>query len=252
MPSVQTIHPGLQHTLVGDLVLSNQFESLVGMNEFGVGRAAGIHLIAATQKVTTKTIETDVQENIGGRICFRVGTLQGSNTVLGNKMAYELPDVKGRAIWNCGNDFVEVQTPFLSEAMIEKEISTFTQEIAERLREFERGFRKASGAMKKRLVRRVLKQVLVTPEGLKMYMLMAGQEDIPNHQLKLVREESVGGNKTPLYALTKRAAGDDSKLSVLGSDIRKNGDSGRTRTCDLLLRRQLLYPAELPNRGVLE
>ncbi len=87
-----------------------------------LGRAAGIHLIAATQKVTTKTIETDVQENIGGRVCFRVGTLQGSNTVLGNKMAYELPDIKGRAIWNCGNDFIEVQTPFLSESMIEREI----------------------------------------------------------------------------------------------------------------------------------
>lgn len=95
-----------------------------------LGRAAGIHLIAATQKVTTKTIETDVQENIGGRICFRVGTLQGSNTVLGNKMAYELPDVKGRAIWNCGNDFVEVQTPFLSESMIEKEISAFKEEFS--------------------------------------------------------------------------------------------------------------------------
>lgn len=88
-----------------------------------LGRAAGIHLIAATQKVTTKTIETDVQENIGGRMCFRVGTLQGSNTVLGNKMAYELPNIKGRAIWNTGNDFIEVQTPFLSESMIEKEIS---------------------------------------------------------------------------------------------------------------------------------
>lgn len=32
----KTIHPGLQHTLVGDLVLSNQFEALLGMNEFGV------------------------------------------------------------------------------------------------------------------------------------------------------------------------------------------------------------------------
>lgn len=95
-----------------------------------LGRAAGIHLIAATQKVTTKTIETDVQENIGGRICFRVGTLQGSNTVLGNKMAYELPNIKGRAVWNSGNDFIEVQTPFLSESMIEKEISAFKEEFS--------------------------------------------------------------------------------------------------------------------------
>lgn len=95
-----------------------------------LGRAAGIHLIAATQKVTTKTIETDVQENIGGRICFRVGTLQGSNTVLGNKMAYELPNIKGRAVWNFGNDFIEVQTPFLSEDTIEKEISAIQADFS--------------------------------------------------------------------------------------------------------------------------
>lgn len=30
-----TVHPGLQHTLIGDLVLSNQFEALIGMNESG-------------------------------------------------------------------------------------------------------------------------------------------------------------------------------------------------------------------------
>lgn len=51
-------------------------------------------------------------------------------------------------------------------------ISESRQEIGERLRDFEKGFRKANGAMKKRLIRRVLKQVLVTPEGLKMYMLL--------------------------------------------------------------------------------
>ena len=34
--SWKSIHPGLQHTLVGDLTLSNQFEALVGFNENGV------------------------------------------------------------------------------------------------------------------------------------------------------------------------------------------------------------------------
>lgn len=37
-----------------------------------------------------------------------------------------------------------------------------------------------------------------------------------------------GRAETPLYALTKRASGDDSKLSVIRSDIRKNGDPGKT------------------------
>ena len=80
-----------------------------------LSRAAGIHLILATQKVTKETIDTKVQENIGGRMCFRMNTLQGSMTVLGNKAAHELPDIKGRGIWARGADFTEVQTPFLSE-----------------------------------------------------------------------------------------------------------------------------------------
>ena len=32
----KSIHPGLQHTLVGDLTLSNQFEALVGFGMFQV------------------------------------------------------------------------------------------------------------------------------------------------------------------------------------------------------------------------
>lgn len=99
--------------------------------------------------------------------------------------------------------------------------------------------------MKKQLLRRILKQILVTPEGLKVYMLLAGQEDIPNHQLKVMREENVGGNKTPLYALMKRVSGDDSKLQVVRSDIEMDGDHGKDRTCDLQFRKRLLYPTEL-------
>ena len=96
--------------------------------------------------------------------------------------------------------------------------------IEERLREFERGFKKAKGAMKKRLLRRLLKQVLVTPNGLKMFMLLADQEDVPNHQLKLVKSPNKEDPETPVYALTKMASGDDSKLQVLSSDIGKLGD----------------------------
>lgn len=37
----KTLHPGLQHTLFGDLVLSNQFEALVGLNDNGVSVPLG-------------------------------------------------------------------------------------------------------------------------------------------------------------------------------------------------------------------
>ena len=77
------------------------------------GRAAGISLILATQKITKETIDTSIQENITGRMCFRMNTLQGSMIVLGNKSAMNLPDIPGRAIWQCGSDQIEVQAPLL-------------------------------------------------------------------------------------------------------------------------------------------
>jgi len=105
-----------------------------------LARAAGIHLIFATQKVTKETIDTRVQENIGGRMCFRMNTLQGSMTILGNKMGFELPDIKGRGIWANGNDFIEVQAPLISQEQIELEID----EIKE---EFEQGKKFILGSM---------------------------------------------------------------------------------------------------------
>jgi DNA segregation ATPase FtsK/SpoIIIE-like protein len=79
-----------------------------------LGRAAGIHLILATQKVVKETIDTRVQTNINARICFRVNELQASMTVLGNKSAVDLPEIKGRGIWSVGSQNLIVQAPKLS------------------------------------------------------------------------------------------------------------------------------------------
>lgn len=100
-----------------------------------LARAAGIHLILATQKVTKETIDTKIQENIGGRMCFRMNTIHGSLNVLDSKAALELPDHPGRAIWASGYDFIEVQAPFVSEDEIKDccEVIKF---------EFEKGKRK--------------------------------------------------------------------------------------------------------------
>jgi hypothetical protein len=95
-----------------------------------LGRAAGVHLILATQKVTTETIDTKVQENMGGKISFRASTLQGSNTVLGNKMAFELPEIKGRAIWSFGSKFIEVQTPLISDPELLEEVHILAEKFS--------------------------------------------------------------------------------------------------------------------------
>ncbi|MBF0363669.1 MAG: DUF87 domain-containing protein [Oligoflexia bacterium] len=85
-----------------------------------LSRAAGIHLLLATQKVTKETIDTHIQENISGKFCFKTNTLQGSLTVLGNGMACSLPDVPGRGIWNLGNKFLEVQVPLITQTDIKE------------------------------------------------------------------------------------------------------------------------------------
>lgn len=79
-----------------------------------LGRAAAIHLILATQKVVKETIDTRVQTNINARMVFRVNTVASSMTVLGNKMAAELPEIKGRGIWSVGSKDIVVQVPRLS------------------------------------------------------------------------------------------------------------------------------------------
>ena len=69
-------------------------------------------------------------------MCFKMNTLQGSMTVLGNKKALSLPDVKGRGIWATGNKFVEVQAPFLSEDELEGELSALVSEFKTKYKTF--------------------------------------------------------------------------------------------------------------------
>ena len=95
-----------------------------------LGRAAAIHLIFATQKVTQRTIDTSIQENITGKMCFRMNTLQGSSVVLGNKAASVLPDIAGRAIWQMGQKNTEVQAPFLKEEELEESLDFLAEKFS--------------------------------------------------------------------------------------------------------------------------
>ena len=107
-----------------------------------LGRAAAIHLILATQKVSKESIDTRIQENISGRMCFKTGTPEGSVRVLGNAKASHLPATPGRGIWQFGHDEFEVQTPYLSDndmgeilQEIEKSYQTGHKRLKQELRE---------------------------------------------------------------------------------------------------------------------
>jgi len=75
------------------------------------GRAAGIHLIAATQKPDSSSFDQTVKANLPGVLCFPMTTQAASVSALGTKRAFELdPATKGRAVWKFGPKIQEVQT----------------------------------------------------------------------------------------------------------------------------------------------
>lgn len=78
------------------------------------GRALGVHLIVATQRPDSKSLDPQVKANLTGVICFQMMNDASSIAVLGNGRATDLPKVPGRAIWKDGMNMMEVQTPYLS------------------------------------------------------------------------------------------------------------------------------------------
>lgn len=85
-----------------------------------LGRAMGIHLILATQKVSNDSIDTRIQENLDGRISFKSNTPEGSSRALGSSKATKLPEIRGRGYWKYGMSEILFQAPYISEQDIDK------------------------------------------------------------------------------------------------------------------------------------
>jgi len=79
------------------------------------GRAAGVHLVVATQRPDTKSLDPQVKANLPGVLCFQMANDASSITVLGVGRATDLPPIKGRAIWKVGAQMIELQTPLLTD-----------------------------------------------------------------------------------------------------------------------------------------
>ena len=100
-----------------------------------LARAAGIHLIHATQKPVKEAISTEILDNLAGRMTFRMISLAASNVAMGGSYAQKLPAIKGRGMWSNGSEQKQVQAPFVNDELIEAELEVINQE-------FEGGIRK--------------------------------------------------------------------------------------------------------------
>ena len=85
-----------------------------------LGRAAGIHMILATQRATKTSIDTVTLDNLEARVCFRTRSVAGSTAILGDKSGSTLPDIPGRAIWQKGIKSVNLQVPYVKEEELTK------------------------------------------------------------------------------------------------------------------------------------
>jgi len=80
-----------------------------------MGRFVGVHVIAATQRPSSKIFEKagDLKAMFLGRICFVVADVINSRMILDSDEAAHLNAIKGRAIYKCGLEKLEVQTLLL-------------------------------------------------------------------------------------------------------------------------------------------
>lgn len=93
-----------------------------------LGAGLGYHLILATQYPTGDVIPRQCKQNSDAKICFRVQSGVASKVVLDEVGAEELPDIKGRAIFQRGANRYVVQTYLVSEKHIENTIKTHRRE----------------------------------------------------------------------------------------------------------------------------
>ncbi|MDQ6771401.1 MAG: FtsK/SpoIIIE domain-containing protein [Candidatus Dormibacteraeota bacterium] len=89
-----------------------------------LGRAAGIHVLAATQRPDVNVLPGQIRANIAATVAFRTSKLADSQILLreDNTLAAWLPPEPGRAIWQHGPDSQMFQAIWLGREGVEREL----------------------------------------------------------------------------------------------------------------------------------
>ncbi|NBV06605.1 MAG: DNA translocase FtsK [Proteobacteria bacterium] len=97
-----------------------------------MARAAGIHLIMATQRPSVDVITGVIKANFPTRISFQVTSRIDSRTILGTQGAEQLLGQGDMIYMSGGSKMIRVHGPFCSDAEIEKIVSTIkNQDLSE-------------------------------------------------------------------------------------------------------------------------
>ena len=85
-----------------------------------MARAAGIHIIMATQRPSVDVITGTIKANFPTRISFQVTSKIDSRTILGEQGAEQLLGKGDMLYMSSANRIVRIHAPFVSEIEIEK------------------------------------------------------------------------------------------------------------------------------------
>nr|MBC8298337.1 DNA translocase FtsK [Pelagibacterales bacterium] len=95
-----------------------------------MARAAGIHIIMATQRPSVDVITGTIKANFPTRISFQVSSKIDSRTILGEQGAEQLLGKGDMLYMSSANRIIRIHGPYVSESEIEK-INNFLRSQAE-------------------------------------------------------------------------------------------------------------------------
>jgi DNA segregation ATPase FtsK/SpoIIIE, S-DNA-T family len=96
-----------------------------------LGAGLGFRQILATQYPTGDVIPRQCKQNSDAKLCFRVQSGTASRVVLDGEGAETLPEIKGRAIYQTADKKIIIQTPLITENIIQETINPYIVEKKE-------------------------------------------------------------------------------------------------------------------------
>ena len=109
--------------LVAGKEIENYIQKLSQM-----ARAAGIHIIMATQRPSVDVITGTIKANFPTRISFQVSSKIDSRTILGEQEAEQLLGKGDMLFMSSANRIVRIHGPYVSEQEIERITSTLKEQ----------------------------------------------------------------------------------------------------------------------------